>query len=56
MWHNDIVVLQYRDSESDRLQVYKVLGRITWGRADRLWQAIMRAAAVHEEENRDWYG
>ena len=28
-WHNDIVVLQYRDSESDQLRVYKVLGHIT---------------------------
>jgi len=37
-WHNDIVVLQYRDSESDQLRVYKVLGHITWRWADQPWR------------------
>jgi len=35
-------------------QVYKVFGHTTWWWADRPWRAIARAAAVQEQERRDW--
>ena len=39
-WHNDIVVLQYCDSDSDQsvTHVYQLLGHITWHWADRQWR------------------
>ena len=57
----DIVILKvisykvYKDHHHYHT-AYKVLGRIIWDWADRLWPAITRAAAVQEEKRRDRCG
>jgi len=58
-WHNDIVVVQYHDYEGDQLHTWRVQSvgpyNLTLTRPDRPWWAVTTAAAVQEEESRDWH-